>query len=439
MLHFMEYKDNFYELHNNSKRKLLLYGIGESAEYIYPYLPEVSYACDKRADGNIFFHGLKVINQKDLLSIKSNLSILICVKSALVRQEIKDELQELCLPDTDIYVFEYYHNCAFNCFKTKKRVQYKRDIQYVRIVCIDTGWILNKFATRMQDELEKLGIHAEIGKGIDPNADINHHISYHTYEPIRNERDTLMITHVDSQNKVDLLKHQLKTASMGICMSKDTMNQLTAYGIPRDKLCYVNPAQDGVIRPKKYVLGVTHKNHASIDKRKRIEALVDICRNISPDYFQFKIMGSGWEKVVLSIRKLGFDVEYFSEFEYEEYIRLMPSLDYYLFWGFDEGSMGYLDALAAGIGTIVTPQGYHLDIQDGITHPCRTIYDFVQILQKLQNERRQRVMSVSNLTWDNYVRKHIEIWKYLLGNEEEVYINKHFYEDGIFSVLGLNS
>lgn len=46
---------------------------------------------------------------------------------------------------------------------------------------------------------------------------------------------------------------------------------------------------------------------------------------------------------------MGFQVDYYSEFIYEEYLKLMPSLDYYLFWGFDEGSMGYLDALRAGV------------------------------------------------------------------------------------------
>lgn len=216
-------------------------------------------------------------------------------------------------------------------------------------------------------------------------------------------------------------------------MSRETMEKLTAYGIPRERLCYVNPAQDGIIKPKKYVLGITHRIYE--DHRKIVNILVDLCRSIDPDYFTFKIMGSGWDDIVTSVRKLGFQVDYYDEFDYKEYGRLMPSLDYYLFWGFDEGSMGFLDALQAGVGTIVTPQGYHLDVKDGITYACRTLNDFRDVLLELQKKREKIVRSVSGWTWKNYVDKHLEIWNYLLGNEEKIYVNQHVYEDGIFSVL----
>lgn len=220
---------------------------------------------------------------------------------------------------------------------------------------------------------------------------------------------------------------------MGICMSGQTMEKLASYGIPREKICYINPAQDGVISPKKYVLGITHKTHE--DHRKNENILIDLCRSLDPDYFAFKIMGSGWNNIVDAIKKMGFQTDYYDEFHYEEYIKLIPALDYYLFWGFDEGSMGFLDALRAGVETIVTPQGYHLDVKDGITYACRTSGDFKQVLLDLQTKRKKLVKSVSGWTWKHYVEKHLEVWNYLLGNDEGIYKNQHLYEDGIFSVL----
>lgn len=236
---------------------------------------------------------------------------------------------------------------------------------------------------------------------------------------------------------VEFIKHQLKNVKMGICMSKETMNTLTAYGVPREKLCYINPAQDGVIKPKKYVLGIMHRTYE--DHRKNEKALIDICKDLDTDYFVFKIMGAGWNNIVDTLITMGFEVEYYNEFNYEIYTKLIPSLDYYLFWGFDEGSMGYLDALRAGIETIVTPQGFHLDVKDGITYPCRTIVDFKEILLMLQEKRQKIVQSVDSLTWKNYVNKHLEVWNYLLGNEDGIYKNQHMYEDGIFSVLRMNA
>lgn len=136
---------------------------------------------------------------------------------------------------------------------------------------------------------------------------------------------------------------------------------------------------------------------------------------------------------------MGYEVEYYSDFDYDLYTNLIPALDYYLFWGFDEGSMGYLDALAAGVETIVTPQGFHLDVKDGITYPCRVVDDFVEVLLELQNKRKKRIEAVEKWTWSSYVDKHLEVWKYILGADKTVYNNKHMYEDGIFSVLGINA
>lgn len=435
MAQIMKRTDNFYQYAKDTDRKVVLYGIGVTGETAYPYIPDVSYVCDRKADGLLSFHGHKVMRIDELVGYDERYLVVICIKKLEICQEISKEIERLGL---DACVFSFYDNDAFSCYHELSYERNLNEIKYVKLVCQDEGWILTKFAVKMKEQLEKKGIRAEIGPSVDFDADINHHIAFHLYEPVQDARDTLMITHVDSLNKVRQLKHQLQVAKIGICMSRDTMNYLVTCGIPREKLCYINPAQDGVIKPKKYVLGITHRNYDAVDKRKRISALVDICQKLDSDYFKIKIMGMGWEMVVEQLRAMKFEVEYFPEFDYDTYVNLIPSLDYYLFWGFDEGSMGYLDALAAGVETIVTPQGYHLDIPDGITYPCRVISDFENVLSDLQNKRKRIVESVSEWTWERYVEKHLEVWKYLLGNDKDIYVNKHKYEDGIFSVLGID-
>lgn len=298
------------------------------------------------------------------------------------------------------------------------------------------GWILTKFAHRLADHLNELGVYADIG-GVDPSADINHHIPYHPYRPLRDFHDTLMITHVDTLQKIELVRQQLKTAKMGICMSKDTLNYLERMGIQREKICYINPAHDGNMYPKKYVIGITHRCYDSYDLRKRTTALLDMLEGVNPIYFKFRIMGAGWQNIVAEMQSRGFEVDYYNEFDYVQYHELIPSLDYYLFFGFDEGSMGYLDALSAGVKTIVTPQGFHLDVENGIDHSCRTVDQFTSVLYDLQYEREKRIASVADWTWENYAKKHIEIWEYLLGRRplRELYRNQLKYEDGIFSCL----
>lgn len=432
MVKYMSFEDNYFDICKTTGHRTVLYGAGVYAKKAFPYLKNIACICDKRADEIKELNGLPVISPKALETMQEVLLIVVCVKSEEVRKEIKTELGQLAM---DACVFDLFDNASFNLYKKKIYIEpeEKKELKYVHIICEDTGWILRKFAVKMQAELEAQGYECSISGVTDPSADINHHIIYDSWQPLGSYHDTLMITHIDSYNKLELLKQQLQVAMMGVCMSRETVERLAAYGVPREKLCYINPAQDGVIKPKKYVLGITNKTHD--DHRKNENVLIDLCKALNPDYFMFRIMGSGWIKIVEEVRRLGFQVDYHDEFDYEEYIKLIPSLDYFLYWGFDEGSMGYLDALRAGVETIVTPQGFHLDVRDGITYECRTMPDFKNVLLSLQKKRERIISSVDTWTWKHYVDKHLEVWNYLLGNEEGIYRNQHMYEDGIFSVL----
>src|SRR5262249_33978497 len=150
--------------------------------------------------------------------------------------------------------------------------------------------------------------------------------------------------------KVERLRTQMTEAEMGICMSSQTMEMLARLGIPRSKLCFINPAHDGRLRCRKTVIGITTRLYA--DGRKRETMLLELAKRISPDDFAFHIMGTGWAAIIGQLRSYGFQIEYYEQFDLDRYNSLMPSFDYYLYLGMDEGSMGFVDACAAGIPTI---------------------------------------------------------------------------------------
>jgi len=303
----------------------------------------------------------------------------------------------------------------------------------VRIVSYEdiNAWILGKFARRMQDELSKLGVVVDTGNRVDTTADINHHIIYLGYDEHHNvsANDTLMITHIDSLKKLEMVKRQLHVAKMGICMSRPTADALATAGVPPSKLCFINAAHDGLIVPKKYNMGLTTRVYP--DGCKREGMLLSLCAKVSPEDFRFTIMGAGWTEIIETIRKQGFEVTYFEEFDYDAYIKLIPTFDYYLYFGQDEGSMGFIDALAAGVKTIVTPQGYHLDAPGGITHPFNEISELIDIFQKLAAERRLLIDSVATWTWKDYAVKHLEVWRYLIDPSHQVASK---YTDGVNSI-----
>lgn len=433
MVQFMNYEDSIIEACNKGDRKIIIYGTGPYAESYSHYISNISYACSTYSERASFFKGLRVLSPQELEKIHEKMIIIIFTKRQKSLREIKELLGTLNI-EADVY--EFGNNVAFNCYYPKTEKKNPRKIGKIRLICYgDQGWILEKFALRMQELLEKRGIETTIGRTVDENADINHHLDFGGYEPICDNRDTIMITHILHKDIAEMAIKQLETARMGICMSKETMDKLVILGAPREKLCYVNPAHDGNVKPKKFILGITHRNYK--DHRKRQGALLDICDKLDPQYFAIKIMGSGWEEDVERLRDSGFEVEYYPKFDYEIYRNLMSTFDYFLYWGFDEGTMGYLDAVAAGVETLVTPQGYHLDVKDGITYPCRTINDFIDVLLQKQEERYKRIQAVKEWTWENYVDKHLKIWNYILENNVEsiFYEKQHLYEDGENSVF----
>lgn len=431
MIHFMGYEDSIIEA-CNKERTTIIYGTGTYANCYSHYIPNYMYACNTYVNGEVYFQGKRILSPRDLEEITGEINIIIFSHMPEVRREIKKVLSGLTI---EAYVFEFNYNIDFNCFHVADKQRDRRELKKIRLILFVKGWIMEKFALRMKEQLEKRGFQVSIDSQIEEDADINHFIGFHWYEPLRDNRDTLMITHVMNKDVAEMLIKQLEVARMGICMSKEVMDKLVLWGVPREKLCYINPAHDGVIKPKKYVLGITHRNYK--DHRKRQGALLDICNKLDPQYFTIKIMGRGWDEDVSELRNMGFEVEYYADFDYETYVNMIPTLDYFLFWGFDEGTMGYLDAIAAGVETLVTPQGFHLDVKDGITYPCRTVNDFVDVLLQQQEKRKKRIKAVEDWTWERYVDKHIKVWKYVLGSdgEEDFYENQHIYEDGENSVF----
>jgi hypothetical protein len=305
----------------------------------------------------------------------------------------------------------------------------------VRIVCYEdvNAWILGKFALKLQENLIKLGISADIAKVPEQKADINHHIIYYTYNGKKTSIDTLMVTHIDNIEKLELLKSQIKVASLFICMSSDTMNWLARMGIDKNKLCYINPAHDQQVKIKKYIIGITSRVQA--DGRKREKFIDNLAEDLDPRYFTFRFMGDSWDSQVSNLRRNGFEVDYIDHFVREEYFKLINSLDYYLYMGLDEGQMGFIDAVAAGIKTIVTPQGYHLDAENAITHPFTSYDELLAIFLELQNSRSRLVNSVALWNWEDYTLKHVELWEYLLGKRNI----KSSYKDGLNSLISMDA
>jgi hypothetical protein len=282
------------------------------------------------------------------------------------------------------------------------------------------GWILEKFAVRLVEHLGACGVTAEIGDEPSPSADVNHWLLYLYVTAGRSTPSTALITHVDQFAKLRVLKGALDSLDAGICLSQMTVDTLTRRGVEPRKLCYVTPGHDGAVPAKRLVIGITSRAYG--DGRKREGMLVELSRAMRLDRFHFEIIGDGWEPIISHLREAGASVRHFAgtddyQRDYALTLERIPTFDYYLYTGLDEGSMGFLDALSAGVATIVTPQGFHLDVPGGITHPFTDVDELIAVFQHLAAEVDRRAASVAALTWARYAREHAVIWRAIAAGQ----------------------
>jgi len=249
--------------------------------------------------------------------------------------------------------------------------------------------ILSKYANKMAEELEKLGVAVSVSAQPEP-ADINHHINYYSYVP-SGTIDTLQITHIWEGDRLEKLKKGIKTAT-GICFSKETEEFLRSKGIETTTIL---PAHDGYPRKKKRVCILTNVYPNGC---KREGMFYELLGNIDRSKFHFYIMGKNWNVDGLNMTL----IEKFNPLDYAE---ILNKCDYCLYFGLDEGSMGVLDAKQVGMKIIAPLQGFHKEI--GIDYPFDTQKELNKIFKDLEFN------PVESWTWNNYCLQHKKLWEKL--------------------------
>jgi hypothetical protein len=286
----------------------------------------------------------------------------------------------------------------------------------------NAAWIIGKIAERLGDELRRAGAEVTVGDKPDDSADINHWMSYAFVERRAGRASTVFVTHIDDPYKKAQLNDLLGSrADLGLCMSRDTMQSLVAQGIPAARVWYVSPAHDAPPEPARIRIAITTRLYD--DGRKREAFLLELARERDLSPFHFEIAGAGWEDVVPLLREAGASVHWEAggsdyQADYQAILEGMRSCRYYLYLGMDEGSLGTLDALALGLETIVTPQGFHLDIRGGITEPVEKYEEFRDVMDRLAQARQARIDSVRNWTWPQFAADHLLVWQALLDGKQ---------------------
>jgi hypothetical protein len=279
------------------------------------------------------------------------------------------------------------------------------------------AWVLRKIGLKLVENLVELGIEADYVTAPNPESDINHFMHFSFAETVPGSISTTMITHVDDAIKARRLKEILsQQVNGGICMSRYHMEELIDYGISPEKLSYVLPALDNTqVRKIHFTL---HGNRYR-DGRKNEEFLKRLARSIDLSFAEFSFFGTGWEEIVEILTKAGVDVtvQLPTEDFTEDYVRMNKALelaDYYVNMGWDEGSLGSLDAFVNRTSMIISAQGYHLNVFDKNTRYFSNYEEFHSIFQSISAEQAHKQEIAKNMSWQQYAKCHQGIWDSLL-------------------------
>ncbi|QTD54852.1 glycosyltransferase [Parasphingorhabdus cellanae] len=313
--------------------------------------------------------------------------------------------------------------------------QHQTELLHIHLILSaeNSGWIIQKMAERIAEFAGEFGTTVTISDQIDPEASVNHWMSYAFANVPQSTPATMMITHLDDPYKIRLVQSELQNGiDIGICISSHHREFLCEQGVDASMLAFVVPGHDFVAKPRRIVVGLTTRLYP--DGRKREFMLEKLASKISLDSIRFRIFGAGWEKMIPKLESAGAVVDYFPGTDdytndYLEMVEAIPNFDYYLYLGRDEGSLGTLDALSAGVKTIITPQGFHCDLPGGISHPFWEQEELEAVFQKIIEERTELTNAVARFSWREYSRQHILLWRSLHENKHKKYIAQAMTKD----------
>ncbi len=224
-----------------------------------------------------------------------------------------------------------------------------------------------------------------------------------------------LVTHIDDPYKLKHLKGLIEDNNKMIlvCMSNHGANFLKINGIPSSNLRVLLPAIDNFIQPRRIVIATSGRIYA--DGRKNENWLLTVAEKLELGNFEFRFFGDGWEKISTKLENAGAICKLFvskNDFASDHYEinESYSTIDYWMYLGFDEGSMGCLDAAFSGVPLITTPQGFHLDFPNGIEYPVTSPTELIAVLEKLEQKRRHILNSINNWSWRNYAINYIDIW-----------------------------
>lgn len=277
------------------------------------------------------------------------------------------------------------------------------------------NWIISRLAARLSNSLNELGVETVVTTEPLEHARVIHHLIYLSHgKPVGGSLHSSMLTHVDKSWKMAALRQSVISGVVPIALSSETarlagqeLGDIISGNVP---FALIPP----LVAPRLNLFTVGIFTRVYGDYRKRQFELVHFGNQFGAGEVAFKIIGDGWEKEVKTLRRKGFEVAYYPNFAHDEYVSHLDSVDAVLYFGWDEGAIGCIDALARGKLVVAPPVGFHLDYNSGNLLFSSNGYESARLLRGHVDHRNQLRRLLLKSSWTSYAESHLEIWDFAL-------------------------
>ena len=299
----------------------------------------------------------------------------------------------------------------------------KTPVESVQIILdpVHQGWVLEKIAKKIVDYWPKTN-KPTISNLPKSSFELTHWMHYmnvpHDYLRYSKSIHTVQVTHVDSQLKLNYLEKLVKLGAIPIFMSHQHSGQVSEQIQEKFESHVILPGSDVALFSNRIRILISSNFYP--DGRKNENFLINLAKEVRLDSFHFTIIGKSWGNVAKFLIEAGAQVKLFSpqDLDYPSYdaqLGILKGVDCYLYLGFDEGSLGSLDAYLSGTPMIISKQGFHLEFD---SRPDIVLFEnfaeFKMAFTKISPRNQISSSELSKWSWYSFASSYEQLWNEII-------------------------
>lgn len=271
---------------------------------------------------------------------------------------------------------------------------------------------MQRFAMPLMEQF-RIVFKMTTGDVVDPNADLNYHIPWHSLVnlPLDNSKHIGMYTHLNKGADKFLLE-AVRRADYMISMAYAGRQELREMGAKNVFATY--PGTDK-FSAKPFTIGLVGREQPN--GRKRSHLLLDLVWALEASAYHFIVLGGDWDDVIAKARQVGALVTHIEMASDAELAGYYQQMDVLVSTGYVEGGpMPLAEAMASGTPVLSPDYGFAKDLLPD-EWKYTTIENLGEKLEAMAEERFRWSSLAQMFSWRVWVDEHLYIFCKVLGIE----------------------